>query len=82
VVSPAGAGRRWRPRPGPRLYLPRWQTLGTLAVYGNGRLLWQSRGDGRVFNRPVWIDLGGVAPPGHRWRCTCAWPASATRAAR
>lgn len=52
---------------GPRLYLPRWQTLGTLAVYGNGRLLWQSRGDGRVwnsFNRPVWIDLGGVAPPG------------------
>lgn len=52
---------------GPRLYLPRWQTLGTLAVYGDGRLLWQSRGGGRVwnsFNRPVWIDLGGVAQPG------------------
>ncbi len=50
---------------GPRLYLPRWQTLGTLAVYGNGRLLWQSHGDGRVwnsFNRPVWIERGGVAP--------------------
>lgn len=51
---------------GARLYIPRWQTIGTLAVYGNDRLLWQSRGS-RVwnsFNRPVWIDLGGVVPDG------------------
>ena len=51
---------------GPRLYIPRWQTSGNVAVYGNGQLLWQTRGS-RVWhstNRPVWLDLGGVAPPG------------------
>ncbi|QTD46051.1 sensor histidine kinase [Ottowia testudinis] len=51
---------------GPRLYIPRWQTSGTVAVYANGRLLWQTRGS-RVWsstNRPVWIDLGGTAPAG------------------
>lgn len=51
---------------GARLYIPRWQTIGTLAVYVQGRLAWQSRGD-RVwnsFNHPVWIDLGGLAAPG------------------
>lgn len=51
---------------GPRLYIPRWQTSGTVAVYGDGRLLWQTRGS-RIWNstnRPVWIDLGGVAPSG------------------
>lgn len=51
---------------GPRLYVPRWQTVGTLAVYAGDRLVWQSRGS-RVwnsFNRPVWVDLGGYARPG------------------
>lgn len=50
---------------GPRLYIPRWQTVGTAAVYANGRLVWQSHGS-RVwngFNRPVWVDLTGDAPP-------------------
>jgi signal transduction histidine kinase len=49
-----------------RLYLPRWQTIGTLAVYVQGRLAWQSRGDGvwNSFNHPVWIDLGGLLAPG------------------
>ena len=51
---------------GTRLYIPRWQTLGTLGVYANGKLVWQSRGS-RVFvsfNAPVWVDLGGNAPKG------------------
>lgn len=50
----------------PRLYLPRWQTSGTLAVYVNGRLAWQS--GNRIwsgFNHPLWIDLDGLAQPGH-----------------
>jgi len=49
---------------GTRLYVPRWQTVGTVAVYVEGRLAWQS-GD-RVwnsFNHPVWADLTGLAPP-------------------
>ena len=51
---------------GPRLYIPRWQTTGTVAVYAGDQLVWQTRGS-RVWNstnRPVWIDLGGAAPPG------------------
>ena len=50
---------------GPRLYIPRWHTVGTVAVYAGDALLWQTRGS-RVwnsFNQPVWIDLGGVLPP-------------------
>src|SRR3989344_49527 len=46
---------------GMRLYIPRWQTVGTVAVYANGRLAWQTRGS-RVwngFNRPVWLGLEG-----------------------
>ena len=49
---------------GPRVYIPRWQTSGTVAVYANDRLLWQTRGS-RTWNstnRPVWIDLGGATP--------------------
>lgn len=47
------------------LYMPRWQTVGQIALYGDGRLLWHSSGD-RVwngFNRPVWVALSG--PDGH-----------------
>lgn len=51
---------------GPRLYLPRWHTLGNAAVYLDGRLAWQSRGSQVLvsFNQPVWLDLGGDARPG------------------
>lgn len=51
---------------GARLYIPRSQTVGTVAVYVDGRLAWQSRGD-RVwnnFNHPVWVDLSGLTRPG------------------
>ncbi|WP_232245699.1 sensor histidine kinase [Delftia acidovorans] len=64
AVVPPGA---LAPTPqGARLYIPRWQTVGTVAVYVDGKLAWQTRGS-RVwnsFNRPVWLDLGGLAQPG------------------
>lgn len=44
------------------LYLPRWQTVGQVAVYGDGRLLFNSRG-GAVwngFNHPLWVPLAAV----------------------
>jgi signal transduction histidine kinase len=51
---------------GTRLYLPRWQTTGTLSVYIDGVLAWQSRGDQAWsnFNYPLWIDLSGMLQPG------------------
>jgi signal transduction histidine kinase len=51
---------------GTRLYIPRWHTLGTAAIYVDGAVAWQARGS-RVwngFNQPVWIDLAGKFPPG------------------
>lgn len=42
------------------LYAPRWQTVGRLAVYVDGKLLWHSRA-GPVwnsYNYPLWIPLG------------------------
>ncbi len=51
---------------GTRLYIPRWQTIGTVAIYVDGVVAWQARGS-RVwnsFNYPVWIDLAGKYPPG------------------
>ena len=45
------------------LYLPRWQTVGQLALYGDGQLLWRSTGD-RVwngFNIPLWLALDGLS---------------------
>jgi signal transduction histidine kinase len=52
---------------GSALYLPRWQTIGKIAVYVDGELVEHSRG-GAVwngYNHPVWIVLGraGGAPP-------------------
>ena len=50
-----------------RFYLPRWQTIGQIAVYADGRLLFRS-GAGPVwngFNHPLWLPLeddGGVRP--------------------
>ena len=50
-VPEAGSGR-W-------LYLPRWQTIGQLAVYGDDRLLYRSKADlvWNGFNHPLWIVL-------------------------
>lgn len=49
-------------------YLPRWQTIGQVALYGvdeagEARLLWRSTGDlvWNGFNQPVWVSLD---PPG------------------
>ena len=49
------------------LYLPRWQTIGTVAVYADGRLAYRTGGS-RVwnsFNRPLWVPLadGAAGPP-------------------
>ena len=50
------------------LYLPRWQTVGQVALYGDGTLLWRSQGDPvwNGFNRPLWVPLdplgGGPRP--------------------
>lgn len=56
------------PEPGPlRLYLPRWQTIGQVAVYADDRLLYRSQA-GPVwngFNHPLWLELRdaqGAAP--------------------
>lgn len=41
------------------LYLPRWQTIGQLAVYKDGELIWRARG-GPIwngFNHPLWLPL-------------------------
>ncbi len=48
------------------LYLPRWQTAGRIAVYGDQRLLYRSNGDvvWSAFNYPLWVSLDpdGTAP--------------------
>lgn len=40
-------------------YMPRWQTVGQVSLYGDNRLLWRSRGDfvWNAFNQPVWVNL-------------------------
>lgn len=40
-------------------YLPRWQTVGQVALYGDDRLLWRSSGDPvwNGFNQPLWVAL-------------------------
>ncbi|WP_168173568.1 ATP-binding protein [Polaromonas sp. A23] len=46
-----------------RLYLPRWQTVGQIAVYADSRLVFRS-GAGPIwngFNHPLWVALGGAA---------------------
>lgn len=50
------------------LYLPRWQTIGIVAVYVDGRIVYRTRGS-RVwnsFNRPLWVPLGGSNGNGNR----------------
>ncbi|WP_411877766.1 ATP-binding protein [Polaromonas sp. YR568] len=52
------------PSPEPRyLYVPRWKTDGQIAVYGDGRLLYQSHAN-RLWNgsnHPLWIALDETA---------------------
>jgi signal transduction histidine kinase len=45
------------------LYIPRWKTDGQLAVYGDGRLLYQSHGNimWNGSNHPLWIALDETA---------------------
>jgi signal transduction histidine kinase len=61
-LAPAAAGAE-----GLMLYLPRWQTAGRIAVYGDDRLLYRSVGDvvWNAFNFPLWIalDAEGAQPP-------------------
>ena len=51
------------------LYIPRWKTLGHIAVYGNGQLLHQSEGSvmHNGYNQPLLVRLnlgeGAHAPP-------------------
>ena len=54
----------------PTLYLPRWQTIGNVAVYVNGALAYNSSGNGgsRVwnsFNRPLWVPFPPQDQAGH-----------------
>ncbi|MBS4097491.1 MAG: sensor histidine kinase [Sulfuricella sp.] len=57
------------PIPAPHyLYIPRWKSDGTIAVYGDGRLLYQSHANlqWNGSNRPLWIALdetAGARPP-------------------
>jgi signal transduction histidine kinase len=47
------------------LYLPRWQTIGRIAVYADDRLVYRSGGDvvWNGFNFPLWMPLGGEGAP-------------------
>ena len=44
------------------LYIPRWKTLGQLAVYGDGQLVYQSEGSwfNSGYNHPLWLRLTGA----------------------
>ena len=46
------------------LYLPRWKNSGKIAIYANGRLLYQTEGSLAYngFNRPLLIRLVGTQP--------------------
>jgi hypothetical protein len=49
------------PSADPYLYLPRWQTIGRIAVYADDRLVYRSTGDAvwNGFNFPLWLPLAG-----------------------
>ncbi|XAH23489.1 ATP-binding protein [Xylophilus sp. GW821-FHT01B05] len=55
---PAGAAG-----PGPFFYLPRWQTMGNIAIYADERMVYRSRGSllWNGFNRPLWLPLTEAA---------------------
>ncbi|MDB5849560.1 MAG: sensor histidine kinase [Rhodoferax sp.] len=60
------AGGSAAPSPGTWLYLPRWQTIGQIAIYGDERLLYRSTADlvWNGYNHPLWIalDAEGTQP--------------------
>ena len=45
------------------LYIPRWKTIGQLAIYGDGKLLYQSEGSlvNNGYNHPLLLRLNGAA---------------------
>jgi len=45
------------------LYIPRWKTIGQLAIYGDGKLLYQSEGSlvYNGYNHPLLLQLNGAA---------------------
>lgn len=45
------------------LYIPRWKTIGQLAIYGDGQLLYQSEGSlvYNGYNHPLLLRLNGAA---------------------
>ncbi len=45
------------------LYIPRWKTIGQLAIYGDGALLYQSEGSlvNNGYNHPLLLRLNGAA---------------------
>lgn len=55
--------------PTPYLYLPRWQTIGQIAVYADERLVYRSAGDlvWNGFNHPLWMALSAPEQRPPRW---------------
>ncbi len=53
--------RTWAQPGGTWLYLPRWQTIGQIAIYGDDRLLYRSHADlvWNGFNHPLLVALDG-----------------------
>jgi signal transduction histidine kinase len=50
------------------LYMPRWQAIGHIAVYADGRLVYAPRSSAKWngFNLPVWAEVAGPSnPPPH-----------------
>jgi signal transduction histidine kinase len=45
------------------LYIPRWKTIGQLAIYGDGKLLYQSEGSlvNNGYNHPLLLRLNGAS---------------------
>ena len=45
------------------LYIPRWKTIGQLAIYGDGKLLYQSEGSlvNNGYNHPLLLRINGAA---------------------
>jgi len=48
------------------LYIPRWQTIGKIAIYANNALVFKSEGGPmwNGYNHPVWINLDTALPNG------------------
>jgi signal transduction histidine kinase len=51
------------------LYLPRWQAVGHIAIYADGRLVYapDTSAKWNGFNQPLWIEIAGPStPPPHQ----------------